>query len=79
MPMPVELGLRMDDGTTRRLTLPVEVWFGGNRYTTLVLGPRKVTGVIVDPQNFYPDVHRENNGWVAEDSSASTRRENSSR
>jgi aminopeptidase N len=79
MPMPVELGLRLDDGTTRRLTLPVEVWFGGNRYTALVPGPKRVTGVIIDPENFYPDVHRENNGWVAGDSTAATRRENTSR
>ena len=27
MPMPVELSLLMDDGTTQRLTLPVEIWF----------------------------------------------------
>jgi Peptidase family M1 domain len=70
MPMPVELSLRMDDGTQRRLSLPVEVWFGGSRYTALVPGPRRVTGVIIDPQNFYPDVHRQNNRWVAEDTAA---------
>ena len=29
MPMPVELALTMDDGSTQRLTLPVEIWFGG--------------------------------------------------
>src|SRR5918999_155393 len=29
MPMPVELELVMDDRSTRRLSLPVEVWYGG--------------------------------------------------
>jgi hypothetical protein len=64
MPMPVELDLRMDDGTTQRLNLPVEVWYVGSRYTALVPGPRKVVGVTVDPRSLYPDVRRENNRWA---------------
>jgi Peptidase family M1 domain len=65
MPMPVELDLRMDDGTTQHLSLPVEVWQGGPAYTAVVPGPRKVVGVTLDPKNLYPDVHRENNRWDA--------------
>ena len=42
IPMPVELALLMDDGSTQRLTLPVEIWFGGATYTAIVPGPRKV-------------------------------------
>ncbi len=64
MPMPVELELVMDDGTTRRLRLPVEVWYGGNRYNLLVPGAKKVVRVTVDPQKLYPDVRRENNVWT---------------
>ena len=63
--MPVELALLMDDGTTQRLRLPVEIWFGGDRYTALVPGPRKVNGVVVDPDGVYPDVERANNRWPA--------------
>jgi hypothetical protein len=65
MPMPVELDLRMDDGTTGHLSLPVEVWQGGNQYTAVVPGPKRVVGVTVDPKNLYPDVRRENNRWDA--------------
>jgi hypothetical protein len=65
MPMPVELDLRMDDGTTQHLSLPVDVWLGGSRYTAVVSGPKKVVGVTIDPKNFYPDVRRENNRWDA--------------
>ncbi|MFL5402238.1 MAG: M1 family metallopeptidase [Gemmatimonadales bacterium] len=65
MPMPVELDLRLDDGTTQRLSLPVDVWLGGGRYTAVVPGPRKVVGVTLDPKNVYPDVRRENNRWDA--------------
>jgi hypothetical protein len=61
--MPVELALLMDDGSTRRLTLPVEVWFGGATYTAVVSGPGKVQAVTVDPDARYPDVRRENNRW----------------
>jgi hypothetical protein len=65
MPMPVELALVMDDGTTQRLSLPVEVWYAGDRYAALIPGPRKVTGVTIDPEGWYPDVNRENNAWPA--------------
>jgi hypothetical protein len=65
IPMPVELSLLMDDGSTQRLTLPVEVWFGGATYTAIVPGPKKVNSVIVDPESRYPDVRRENNRWPA--------------
>jgi aminopeptidase N len=69
MPMPVELDLSMDDGSTQQQSLPVEVWYGGNRYTLLVPGPKKVVAVTVDPKNIYPDVRRENNHWEATPSS----------
>jgi peptidase M1-like protein len=65
MPMPVELELQMNDGSTQPLSLPVEVWYGGSSYTALVPGPRKVVGVVVDPKHVYPDVRRENNSWTA--------------
>lgn len=63
IPMPVELALLLDDGTTTRLRLPVEVWFGGNRYTAVVPGPRKVNSAIIDPDSRYPDVSRADNRW----------------
>jgi hypothetical protein len=63
MPMPVELSLLMDDGSTQRLTLPVEIWGQGDRYTALIPGPKKVNGVTIDPDGWYPDVDRTNNRW----------------
>jgi hypothetical protein len=65
MPMPVELDVRMDDGTGEHLSLPVEIWYGGSRYTVLVPGPKRVVGATIDARNFYPDVRRENNSWMA--------------
>jgi hypothetical protein len=59
----VELALMMDDGTTERVTLPVEVWFRGSRYTAVIPGPRKVNAAVIDPDGWYPDVDRTNNRW----------------
>ena len=63
MPMPVELALTMDDGSAQRIRLPVEIWGLRNSYTALVAGPKKVTGVVIDPDGWYPDVDRSNNRW----------------
>ncbi len=62
IPMPVQLALQLNDGSTQRLNLPVEIWFEGDRFTAVVPGPQKVTGVMVDPDDLYPDVGRNNNG-----------------
>ena len=63
IPMPVDLALLLDDGTTQRLRLPVEVWFTSDRYVATIPGPRKVNSVTIDPDAAYPDVNRENNRW----------------
>jgi hypothetical protein len=63
MPMPVELEVRTREGTSSRLKLPVEVWFGGTRYAALV--PGEIVGVTIDPDGAYPDVNRANNIWPA--------------
>ncbi|HZN96169.1 MAG TPA: M1 family metallopeptidase, partial [Gemmatimonadales bacterium] len=65
MPMPVELDLRLEDGTAQHLSLPVEIWYRGTQYTLLVPGPKRVAGASIDARNVYPDVRRENNAWVA--------------
>jgi peptidase M1-like protein len=65
MPMPVELGLLMEDGSTQRMSLPVEIWGLRNTYTALIAGPKKVNSVVIDPDNWYPDVDRSNNRWPA--------------
>ena len=65
IPMPVELALQLDDGSTARLRLPAEIWFNGDRYEAIVPGPRKVNGVTIDPDGVYPDIRRDNNQWPA--------------
>ena len=55
----------MDDGSTQRLRLPVEIWGLGDRYVALIPGPKKVNSVVIDPDGWYPDVDRSNNRWPA--------------
>ena len=56
----------MDDGSTQRLTLPVEIWFGGRPlHRDRARAAGRWTRVTVDPDATYPDVRRENNRWPA--------------
>jgi hypothetical protein len=68
----VELQVVMEDGTTRQLRLPVEVWYGGDRYNLLVPDGKKVVKVTIDPRNIYPDVRRGNNSWSGPGSGVTT-------
>ena len=72
VPMPVELDLRMEDGSVQHLSLPVEVWYGGNRYGVAVPGPKRVVGATIDARNRYPDVRRDNNSWMARSTSSAS-------
>jgi len=63
MPIPVVMDLLMDDGFTRRVTLPVEVWYGGDSYVASIPGPSRVTSVRIDPDKAFPEVRRDNNAW----------------
>jgi hypothetical protein len=79
MPMPVELDLRMEGGASQHLSLPVEIWYAGSKYTLQVPGPKRVVGAAIDTRNFYPDVRRENNAWMAPASGKSDSSGNSGR
>ena len=72
MPMPVELDLRMEGGASQHLSLPVEIWYAGSQYILQVPGPKRVVGAAIDTRNFYPDVRRENNAWMAPAESTSS-------
>ncbi len=63
MPVPVVMDLMMDDGFSRRVTLPVEIWYYGDTYVAAIPGPTRVTSVRIDPDRAFPEVRRENNGW----------------
>ena len=63
MPIPVVMDLLMDDGFTKRVKLPVEIWYNGDSYVATSPGPTRVTSVRIDPDKAFPEVRRDNNTW----------------
>ncbi|MBL8888788.1 MAG: M1 family metallopeptidase [Planctomycetaceae bacterium] len=64
MVMPVTVEIRFEDDTTRRVSLPVQVWHYTNRWVFRVPTEGKtIQQVMVDPDRRMPDSRRTNNRW----------------
>jgi hypothetical protein len=61
--MPVELELAFEDGTTELVKLPVEIWYGGNRYVYQVKPGKTVVSAQVNPDSMFPDAISTNDAW----------------
>ncbi|MBT8335358.1 MAG: M1 family metallopeptidase [Gemmatimonadetes bacterium] len=64
MVMPLEIEATLEDGSTVRFDLPVDVW--RNNELTFTKGffvDQPVTQVVVDPDEAFADVDRDNNVW----------------
>jgi aminopeptidase N len=61
-PMPVLLAILHADAKNERRTIPVSVWLGGARETSIVV-PGNVANVWIDPDDVLPDIDRTNNVW----------------
>jgi hypothetical protein len=61
--MPVELELSFDDGTTQLVRLPVEIWYGGNRYIYKVGPGKMIAAARVNPDGTFPDAVTANDSW----------------
>ena len=62
--MPVELELGFDDGTTELVKLPVEIWYGGDRYVYEDRSGKPVVSARVNPDGTFPDAIAANNAWT---------------
>ena len=63
-PMPVRLVVTRTDGHTDSLTVPVDVWLGGAKRTTVRLAKEPaVKSIEIDPGHEFPDVDRDNQRW----------------
>jgi len=63
--MPVELELGFADGTSETVKLPVEIWYGGNRYLYRVAPGKTIVSARVNPDGMFPDVVPSNDAWTA--------------
>jgi hypothetical protein len=63
IPFPVTLRLKLNDGTTQDVRLPVEIWTHTDRYTASIPVSRPVVGVRLWPDPNVPDWNAANNIW----------------
>jgi peptidase M1-like protein len=63
--MPVELELGYADGSKETIKLPVEIWYGGNRYVYRAAPGKTIVSARVNPDGLFPDVVPANDGWTA--------------
>jgi hypothetical protein len=63
-PMPVLLVARGASGDTTSLTVPVDVWFAGEKKTVVRMAvPDDFTRLEIDPAQRFPDADRSNQTW----------------
>jgi aminopeptidase N len=63
--MPVEVELTFDDGSTQVVKLPVEIWYGGNRYVYRFIPGKVIVRARVNPDGLFPDLVPGNDAWTA--------------
>ena len=61
LPMPVDLEIKFNNGTTQNLKLPVEIWKRNAEWTVEVPTTKKITSVQLDPRGTLPDANVANN------------------
>jgi hypothetical protein len=63
IPFPVEMRLKLADGSVRTVMFPVEIWTAGDRYDALIAVASPVTGVRLWPDPTVPDWEPANDVW----------------
>jgi hypothetical protein len=63
VPFPVTMRLKLNDGTTRDVRLPVQIWAHADRYTATIATNRPVIGVRLWPDPNVPDWNSSNDVW----------------
>ncbi len=66
IPMPVKMKITYQDGSTERITLPVEIWQRGNEWNYLHKTGKQVQKVEIDPDKILPDINSSNDVWPSQ-------------
>ncbi len=62
--MPLEIEMTFADGTTDRFDLPVDVWRHNElTFTRGFFADQQIIQVVIDPDEAFADINRENNVW----------------
>jgi hypothetical protein len=63
-PMPVRLAVTRSDGKVQDVDIPVDVWLGGAKRTTVRIAREPaVKSLEIDPAKDFPDIDRSNQVW----------------
>lgn len=66
MPMPILVEYTFSDGSTQRVTYPVQVWRKNDREVSQVIAADKeISKIVIDPELETADVNVNNNVWTA--------------
>ncbi len=63
IPFPVEMRLKLSDGSTQDVKLPVDVWYLGDRYTATIPVHAPLAGIRLWPDGTVPDFNSSNDTW----------------
>jgi hypothetical protein len=63
IPFPVEMRLKLSDGSTQDVRLPVDVWYLGDRYTATIPVRAPLAGIRLWPDGTVPDFNSSNDTW----------------
>ncbi len=64
--MPVQLEITYDDGSTEFMDIPVDIWRGNElRFRKGFFADKRVVQVVLDPNEVFADINRDNNTWTA--------------
>jgi len=63
MAMPVIAKITEQNGESKEIRLPVEVWQRGSEWTFKYNSTTPITSIVLDPHNELPDINRKNNTW----------------
>jgi hypothetical protein len=63
IPFPVELRLKLSDGTTQDVKLPVDIWYLGDRYAATIPVRAPLAGARLWPDGTVPDFNSSNDTW----------------
>jgi hypothetical protein len=63
--MPLHLGITYEDGTSEVIKLPADIWRHNElTFTYGFFSDQAVASVMIDPNEVFADVNRDNNGWT---------------
>jgi len=64
MAMPFTIEVKLKDGTSQRMKIPIEAWLQNNMITFTIPTTSAAEKVTIDPDSALPDINRGNNGII---------------